>query len=781
MITLHKHRFAFVLMSLSTIFIALAPLFLVASCTSLQQTPQEIQAPETLRSMTRGGVLPAEAAVTRIEKNFPNTTAGALAKLVHARIRMNAKEYAGAASLIDDSSVRTFTVIGDYALWLKASALEQAGRQVEARAAYESLARTFPNSLRAREAMLRDAQMLMKDGQAAAVPTMLDHLRPNADAIMISSEDAAITLIKAKAYEQTGDSTRAIATYRRVYFFAPASAEAAEASSAIARLGSSTAPANADEANHRAMGLFSAQRFSEAYDAFTDALAKFPAAATRDSRVFRVIAAANSRRFPEAAAALNQIPLEDRTMAMMGLAVAYGRARQWTQARDLAEELRRSSTSSTATMRTLVQLGQIAENNKDDVNASYFYRAAVTSFPGNPEVTPAQFYIAWAAHDSKNFNESSRLLTEHLALYAGNNSDFRGKAAYWAARDSERVGKLAEARAIYQGLLYRYDANWYGYLAKQRLDDLNRSGAPVKEFPTDSQIGKAVANLKTVTVAEETAGPGEDARIAAADQLNIIGTDDWALDELNNAASSAPNSPRINLAIAKIFRAKNDNVQALNYLKRSYPDYSQMKPEEMRPDEWDIFYPLQYWDIIKQESRARGLDPYQVAGLIRQETVFNPRAVSSARAYGLMQLLVPTALTTARRVGVDRAITMDSLFEPRLNIQLGTAFFKDQIDKYGRIEYVAAAYNAGPNRVVQWRASLPLQMDEWQEAVPFRETRLYIQGVVRNTLQYRRLYDDNGNFRPEVGAHAIYPSPNANASPADSTIRIRKVSGEEEE
>src|SRR5438045_5541328 len=164
-----------------------------------------------------------------------------------------------------------------------------------------------------------------------------------------------------------------------------------------------------------------------------------------------------------------------------------------------------------------------------------------------------------------------------------------------------------------------------------------------------------------------------------------------------------------------------------------------MKPEEMRPDEWDIFYPLQFWDIIKQESRARGLDPYQVAGLIRQETVFNPRAVSSARAYGLMQLLVPTALTTARRVGVDRAITMDSLFEPRLNIQLGTAFFKDQIDKYGRIEYVAAAYNAGPNRVVQWRASLPLQIDEWQEAVPFRETRLYIQGVVRKDRKSTRL------------------------------------------
>src|SRR5213080_2928337 len=140
-----------------------------------------------------------------------------------------------------------------------------------------------------------------------------------------------------------------------------------------------------------------------------------------------------------------------------------------------------------------------------------------------------------------------------------------------------------------------------------------------------------------------------------------------------------------------------------------------------------------------------------------------------------------TGTSSPKNRGRVPSITMESLFEPRLNIQLGTAYLRDQIDKYGRIEYVAAAYNAGPNRVVQWRASLPLQIDEWQEAVPYRETRLYIQGVVRNTLQYRRLYDDNGNFRTEVGARAIYPSPNSRPSPADSTIHIRRVSGEEEE
>ena len=183
----------------------------------------------------------------------------------------------------------------------------------------------------------------------------------------------------------------------------------------------------------------------------------------------------------------------------------------------------------------------------------------------------------------------------------------------------------------------RYDANWYGYLAKQRLDAMLRSGVgtiPVKTFPADSVMGRAIANLQTVTVAEETAGANEEKTIAKAGELTTAGLDDWALEELGEISAAQPNSPKINLAIAQVYRSQEDNVRALNVLKKSFPDYSQMKPEEMTREQWDVFYPLAYWDIIVQESRARSLDPFQVAGLIRQETVFNPRARSAARACG---------------------------------------------------------------------------------------------------------------------------------------------------
>jgi soluble lytic murein transglycosylase len=622
----------------------------------------------------------------------------------------------------------------------------------------------------------------MRSGSAAAVPLLLKELA--------AKDDAGALLLTAKAYEQTSNATRALTSYRRLYFYAPASAESAEASNALPRLGSSVAPATADEAIARADRLYEAKKFSDASQAYGEAFASFPGSANSQTQLRRVIAAASVRKIADAVTALNAIPVsagDTRAEALYYVAQTYARTKQWQQARTTVEELRRNYPNSVFTPRALVSVGQMAEDANNDADASYFLRTAVDSYQGSTDVAQAQFDLAWKSHQDKNYSESSKLLTEHLAFYADKNTDNRGRAGYWAARDSERAGKLGEARALYQAMQARYDANWYGYLAKQRLDAMLRSGiatVPVKSFPPDSVVARAVANLQTVTVAEETSGPNEDKLIAKSDELNNVGLDDWALEELAQASESAGNSPRVNLAIAHIYRFQEDNVHALNLLKKSFPDYSQMKPEELTREEWDVFYPLSYWDIIVQESRAKNLDPFQVAGLIRQETVFMPRARSAARAYGLMQVLIPTAVLTAKKYGLDRTISEESLYEPRLNVQLGTAYLRDQIDKFGRIEYVAAAYNAGPVRAVQWRTSLPFDIDEWAEAIPFKETRGYVQGVVRNRLQYVRLYDANGKFRPEVGTRAITKQPSAGGSPGppeDPTVHKRRISGDETE
>lgn len=731
--------------------------------------------------MTHNLVFPADDVVARMESQFPRTKAAALARLVRARIKIKAKDYSGAAALLDSSLVRDYSLLGDYALFMRANALEQAGRTAEARVLYAQLVRDYPSSSRAREAALDAANIMLAGGDAAGAIRILKTLA--------DKDEAAALLLTARANERASDPTRALHFYRRLYFYAPASSESAEAATALSRLGGSVAPASADEALARADALYAGKKFAEAAQAYGEAFARFPGSPNSQAPLRRVYAAAISRRTAEAASALNTIPLSEGTVraeALYHLAQAYARSRQWEEVRKTIDELRRSFPGSEFTPRAMAGAAQIAKEAKNDAQSSYFSRLAVASYPESIEVAQSQFDLAWQAHENRNFAESSKLLTEHLAFYADKNTDNRGRAGYWAARDSERAGKLAEARALYQAVLVRYDANWYGYLAKQRQSALLRGGAaavPSKSFSSDSIVGRAIANLGTVTVAEETAGPGADKLLARADELNIVGLDDWALEELGQANDSAGSSPKVNLAIARIYRSQENNVGGLNVLKKSFPDYSQMKPEEMTREEWDVFYPLSHWELIVQESRAKNLDAYQVAGLIRQETVFMTRARSPARAYGLMQLLIPTAISTARKYGIDRSISEEALYEPRLNIQLGTAYLRDQIDKFGKIEYVAAAYNAGPGRAVQWRASLPAEMDEWAEAVPFKETRGYVQGVVRNRLQYQRLYDEHGRFRPEVGSRAVTRQPSAGATPApeleQSGVRKRRVSGNE--
>jgi soluble lytic murein transglycosylase len=777
-----KHRLTLIIIGLVIVIGASITPFMSASCSTHQQREPSGQAKalEQLRNMTRGGVLPSEDVVAKIETDFPNTEAAGLARLLRARIKIKQGDFAGGIAILDSNVIRDRTALGDYALLMRARALEQLGRRTEARADYEKLARDYPSSMRAGHTTRRDAEMLMEDNQAAAVPVLLKDLD--------KADDSAALLLTAKAYEQMGDSTRALASYRRIYFYSPASNESIEAEAKLSQLHSTTAPATAEEAITRADKLSGTKRYNDAVNAYTDAFTRFPQTQSAQAQLRRGIMASSAKRTPDAISSLSNIPssADERAEALFYLTQVFANTRAWDMARNAIAELRKSFPSSSFAPRAMVRAGEIARDAKDMAQAANFFRDAVNAYPGAGEVAQAQFEIAWASHEAKNYQESSRLLTEHLALYADKNTDNRGRAGYWAARDSERAGKFAEARALYEAMQARYNSNWYGDLSLQRLQAMKNSGnAPQTNFSSDPLMSRAMSNLKTVTVAEETAGASENERVTKATQLASIGIDDWALEELTIASQAAPTSPRVNLAIAQIYRAQGKNLLAFNALKKSYPDYAQMKPEELTREEWDVFYPLNYWDIIVQEARAKRLDPHQVAGLIRQESVFDPRATSPAKAYGLMQLLVPTGAAMARKYGIDRTVTIESLYEPRLNIQLGTGYMRDQFDKFGRIEYVAIAYNAGPGRVPQWRATLPLEMDEFAEAIPFKETRGYVQAVVRNTLQYQRLYDDDGQFRPIIGTRPVHPSTEITQAGTpvvqspDETVIQRRFTGNE--
>ncbi|HUQ33166.1 MAG TPA: tetratricopeptide repeat protein, partial [Pyrinomonadaceae bacterium] len=283
-INFRNHRLTLIIIGLVVVIGASIAPFMSASCSTRtqRQIPGEVKALEQLRSMTRGGALPGEDAVARIESDFPNTRAAGLARLLRARIKIKMGDFAGGITLLDSQVIRDRTALGDYALLTRARALEQLGRRTEARADYEKLARDYPSSLQAAHAMRRDAEMLMEDNQAAAVPVLLKDLS--------EKNDAAALILTAKAYEQAGDSARALSAYRRVYFYAPAESQSVEAEAAMAKLNSTNAPASAEEAVTRADRLYEAKRFNDAATAYNDSFTRFPQTARPEAQLRRGIA-----------------------------------------------------------------------------------------------------------------------------------------------------------------------------------------------------------------------------------------------------------------------------------------------------------------------------------------------------------------------------------------------------------------------------------------------------------------------------------------------------------
>jgi soluble lytic murein transglycosylase len=162
-------------------------------------------------------------------------------------------------------------------------------------------------------------------------------------------------------------------------------------------------------------------------------------------------------------------------------------------------------------------------------------------------------------------------------------------------------------------------------------------------------------------------------------------------------------------------------------------------------------YPFSYRELVEAEARERQLDPYLMAGLIRQESAFWVTALSRADARGLMQVLPSTGRGLARANGPSGFNPDVHLYQAEINLHLGMAFNAEMSRRFGDTHIVLCAYNAGPSRALRWRqypeaGNVPL----FVERIPFTETKGYVKAVLRNRAIYTWLYGTTG-LGPEGG------------------------------
>jgi len=361
------------------------------------------------------------------------------------------------------------------------------------------------------------------------------------------------------------------------------------------------------------------------------------------------------------------------------------------------------------------------------------YQAAYEDFPSDPAAGLCHWKVTFHAYLSGDARAGD-LLREHLRRYPTHPST--GAAVYFLGRLAEAGNDFSAARACYELLDKSYQNHYYAVPARERLRRPEIAVAPASSGTVQFLAGLAFPAAKPVP-AEKT--PATSVRIERSRLLRTAGLNDLADGELRFGARNGGQTALLALEMAG---AADAPYQAMRIMKSMAPGYLDLPLNDAPRQFWDLLFPLPYRGELLLDARQRNLDPYLLAGLIRQESEFNPEAVSRANAYGLTQVRPATGRLFARRAGVPRYNTR-LLLQPAANLKIGTAIFRSMLDQNGgRIVETLAAYNAGPSRVAEWRSWYTYREPaEFVEAIPFSETREYVQAVLRNAEFYRRLYD----------------------------------------
>jgi soluble lytic murein transglycosylase len=325
---------------------------------------------------------------------------------------------------------------------------------------------------------------------------------------------------------------------------------------------------------------------------------------------------------------------------------------------------------------------------------------------------------------------------------SGNSVD----ALYWLGRNAERGGNAGRARSYYSKAVERFPQTYFGNAAAARLAKLG----PGEENP--AELLEKIPPPPSLRPFDEPVPAAAEDRWARAQALRAIAFDSSAEQELKNAYFATA-SPRFLLEAAQAAFDQGHYGAGMAYARIIVPNFDARKISEVPVAAWKALYPLPYEAALRREAARNDFDPMFAAGLIRQESTFQADAVSPANAIGLMQVLPKTGKLLARQLRVR--YTRDKLFEPDYNIEIGMAYIAGLVRQTGALEYAAAAYNAGEDRIASWKSERNYEeIPELVESIPFTETREYVQVVLRNTAVYRMIYGQPSVATQAATGHA---------------------------
>jgi soluble lytic murein transglycosylase len=624
----------------------------------------------------------------------------------------------------------------DYRLYYRARAEEYAMRFTDAAALYARVVSETPQSVFAEESRQRHFLAVAAAGGTAARVT---DAVAWAGGLSNAQGRAQRQYILGRVYEAANRVTDAVNVFRRLRIEAPASPAASQAEARLAALdaqGRVIEPLTRDERKARAAALFAARAYDSAAEMFAGLAADAGSEKEKQEYLFkRALARFNRRAYTEALSLFERAerlgPLSEPGLQSLyyrafatsrggdpgGAVVLYERVIERSQKLDKA---RRKTLTIDA--EAMYKIGLIHLQEGNDVKAAAAFERYLVRAPKGEQAPEAQWWLAWARYHLGDYGRAQ----EAFARRSSGADDTARAARYWFARCAERLGNPGAAVAVYARLATEAPLHYYGRLAAVRYP-LALTTAPARRDYFAEPVSVTPSPLVAFHLARGEA-LAELARTAEGEA------------EFQTAAQAARTREEIFLVASELVR-----LQLFNAAQRIV--WSAFEPDLLRSDVfytdlWSLAYPRAFADLVAASAAKYGTNPNIVLALMREESRYNPRAASPADAFGLLQLIMPTAERVASRVGMPRPKRED-LYRPEVNIKLGTAYIQSLLAAYRENYFLAfAGYNGGPQNVNRWLQLRPKSdLDEFVESIPYTETRNYVKKVTTSLLRYQFLYE----------------------------------------
>ena len=559
----------------------------------------------------------------------------------------------------------------------------------------------------------------------------------------------ALAFLRAQALDAQDKPNEASRLYQTVFYEYPLSPDSPAAAQALARL--KNLPGHPTPTTAQILGRannlldagqpVAAQRFLE------DSLDKLDRAGREMAQVLigaAMLSAHDDRRAYSHLQSLDLSTDDAAAARLYYLSRAASRLDRVPEAQRAVDDLGREYPKNSWRERALITLGNRFLTENDPSAYTPLYRACYESFPDSSDADYCHWKLVWSQYlTNPSWAESG--LRDHLVTYP--HSPKANAALYFLGRIAQSRGDTSQAISLYRFVTSWYPNSYYAILARARLSSLDPPAAPPP--PTLLHFLEGLPRPSLPPSTDFQPNPLTQKRIARAEILATAGLNTEAETELKCGASHDGQPQIAALELASLASSRDAADQAIRYIKHYVPGYLNLPLNDAPSKFWQLAFPLPYRGSLLRYSSEHSLDPYLVAALIRQESEFNPRAISSSKALGLTQVVPSTGKYLSRRAGVPRFRTT-LLFQPDTNLRIGTYYLRTLLDNlHGSSEAALASYNAGESRAQLWLSwHTYREPAEFVESIPFSQTRDYVEIVLHNADVYRRLYASADKLLP---------------------------------